>query len=311
MRKTARMDEKTADRWSECLQAVVLTLSDSQLVTGNAMLVSAIYLMNNGTMVVYHFNTVTNLAWLSGNTHLLSLLAIRALLNRDAKVPRAHSIIHEDILKYFRISLMLLLAVLLLYCTWISGYTRWYTTENIHCPVLCTKKHLQATQDISGEPRKWLIVTFVLVLSGYPFAVLFAFTRPVGQLRGKLLPFYQKLTNRKRHSLIIWLINRLLCSLVMVWLSDLEDMLEGIVWFVLGTYWTIKDRNDIKNWTFDVKGFEDDLLMPSEEWKKLGQLGFGQLVPLFLLLLPLLSLIESWKGIQVNVHFLDQYLHLC
>jgi len=89
----------------------------------------------------------------------------------------------------------------------------------------------------------------------------------------------------------------LFCWIVTFWLSDLEDILEGTVWFILGVYSTVSDRDFIQGEKFDVTG---QLTMPSNEWDKLKSFRFGQLVPLFLLSLPLLSFVESWRGESRN-----------
>lgn len=62
----------------------------------------------------------------------------------------------------------------------------------------------------------------------------------------------------------------------------MEDMVEGIAWIIFGLYVLVIDRrNLVKNATF---GYDDMLIMPSEEWETLGTFGFGQVVALLLLL---------------------------
>ena len=69
-------------------------------------------------------------------------------------------------------------------------------------------------------------------------------------------------------------------------------LLDGVVWFALGIYWTVTDRAFIHD-DFYPNGTPT---MSAKEWASLGSFGFGQLMPLLLLLLPILTVIESWKS---------------
>lgn len=289
------MSKDRANRWSECLRDVVLTLSDSQLVTGIAILASAIKLMNDGTIVVYHFNLVIDLAWFSSNTHLLSLLVITSFMDGEEDYNtalRGHAFTHNDILRYVRV-LMVILAALLLYCSYVSGFSDWY--DQMNCPALCIKNQLQANKsNLGGCPLQWMIVNFVLVLSSYPFYIIGTFPVLRQLIRDFFRPRFESLKNKDNCSTPIRWLNYGLCGFVAFWFSDLEAILELIAWFALGMYWTIGDRYRIRS---PATSFPNGTpLISDSEWNLLGSFGFGQMVPLFLLLLPLLTLIESWKG---------------
>ncbi|CAM1509670.1 Fc.00g000050.m01.CDS01 [Cosmosporella sp. VM-42] len=60
-----------------CLYDLVLSLSDTQLVTGIAMLSAAVVKLHQNSITVYHFSTVADLAWLSSGVHILTLLIMR------------------------------------------------------------------------------------------------------------------------------------------------------------------------------------------------------------------------------------------
>lgn len=66
------------ERRSRALERFVLALSDQQLVTGLAVLIAGY--INRCTMSVYHFNIVTALAWFSSTTHLSTLAVLRVYL---------------------------------------------------------------------------------------------------------------------------------------------------------------------------------------------------------------------------------------
>lgn len=290
-----KIGEDRADCFAECIQSVVVSLSDTQLVTGIAMLASSLILTEDGSLVVYHFTLISDFAWLSANTHLLSLIAIRARINRKRPVSRTHSISHADVLKCIRISLMLLLATLLLYNSYVSAFEAW--DNNLNCPVKCIRP-LVSSDTIGGQRLTWLIVEYVLVLTDYPVAIFCVLERPTRLFRERCRPMYKSLLDPKLSCPRRWL-NRTIVGLVMFWLSDLESMIDGIVWFVLGMYWLINDRNFVKGAIFDTNTWQPVVptlkVMPQEEWEKLGSFGFGQLVPLFLLVLPLFTAIESWN----------------
>src|SRR5882757_4158817 len=125
LRKRMESREWDPDLYADCAKSLVETLSDQQLVTGVAVLVAAIKGLRDRSMSVYHFTIVTDLAWFSSNTHLFSLLVWRSYdvsakrhsEGREERRPRALRI---PII--IRVALMLLLAALLLYSCWVSGY---------------------------------------------------------------------------------------------------------------------------------------------------------------------------------------------
>jgi len=69
----------------------VLAFSDQQLVVGLAMPITSIYMFVHTTISVYHFSIVMDLAWLSSNTHLLSLLILRDYLSKKGKAKNRSS----------------------------------------------------------------------------------------------------------------------------------------------------------------------------------------------------------------------------
>ncbi|KAF2116514.1 hypothetical protein BDV96DRAFT_611834 [Lophiotrema nucula] len=74
---------------SAIFSKVLLGLNDSQLFTGTAVQIVAI--IQHCSISVYHFQIITELAFLSTITHLLTLIALRSYFvqNRKSNVPRA------------------------------------------------------------------------------------------------------------------------------------------------------------------------------------------------------------------------------
>ncbi|RMJ20148.1 hypothetical protein CDV36_000151 [Fusarium kuroshium] len=126
------------DKIESTIFSFVLSLADMQLVTGIAMLSAAIIKLHdeNDEIAIYHFSMVTNLAWFSSTVHLLTLLAIRTKAIGSMKRQyrrkwpgqkaslrhrRARAVIGWGGDLIVRIISMLILAALLLYCSYVSG----------------------------------------------------------------------------------------------------------------------------------------------------------------------------------------------
>lgn len=281
-----------SNRVADCAYAGVLALSDTQLVFGFAALSAGLRLMNKGTLDAYHFLIITDLAWLSSNTHLLSLIAIRSYWNRHPRHKTTWWPESRDIARYVRICLMLAVLALLLYATWFTGWENFYS--DINCPMRCIAP-LVKPGTMSGTPRKWVIFTYIFTLTNYPLSVLFATQRPISWLREIFRPLYHKQLDKTRWSQPRLFLNRLFIGAITLWVSDFEDLVEQPIWFGIGMYSLIDDRNAIRGSASIVDGISYPI-MPSAEFEKMGVLGFGQLVPLFMLLLLPLALLDAWKG---------------
>ena len=282
--------------YSEILFDVVVTLSDQQLVTGIAMLLAGIIGIRDGSpgsMSVYHFSLVSDLAWLSSNTHLASLLVVRAYRNsrkpedqREDQNP--NTIITGNrfggfLPRTIRIILMAVQAMLLLYCSYRLGYIGIYV--QFRCPIACTDPKISG-----GVPRDWKIVNFVFILYSYPLQILQSFETPSEYWNQRLRPkivdskslpstsTQQKGNWKSKARRLVW------PGLWYFLASEAVEIAQLIVWFVLGIYWVTGDR---------VAGQQ---VMEPGEIETENRLGFGQLVPLVLLILPLIQFLDSYEG---------------
>jgi len=86
----------------EALSRFILTLSDQQLVTGLAILVGAV--ANQRILSVYEFSVALSLAWFSSTTHLATLDAL------------AEYFVEHGVVRNWRVGGMLSLLILLIYC---------------------------------------------------------------------------------------------------------------------------------------------------------------------------------------------------
>jgi hypothetical protein len=98
---TASSKEKFREARKQGITQFILALSNQQLVTGLAILISGV--ANQKQLSGYEFSVVLCLAWFSSTTHLATLDALRTYL-------RSHSSIRE-----IRVCAMVLVLVLLLY----------------------------------------------------------------------------------------------------------------------------------------------------------------------------------------------------
>jgi hypothetical protein len=273
-----------ATAWSNMLYGTIMALSDQQLITGIAILSAAIRSLKMRSITVYHFNMVMNMAWFSSNVHLLSLCVMRSFLySSQITNVLSHARSHAVLPRVLRIIAMLVLAGLLLHCSSVSGYELW--DNNPNCPALCITRGRRA-----GHPHRQMIVTYIFVIQSYTTQIA-RVTPAIERLFSERIgPMIQKLddnalTRSDKRSCIKSVYRGMRwVALVIFWFftSDLEFMLEMVAWYIIGLFWTFSDRRD------GHKHMEE-----SELWKE-NHIGFGQLVPLLLIVLGTLAGMEAY-----------------
>ena len=112
-----------SEKWIKAVESAVLALSDQQIVTGLAILVSAYSQFQCG-LAVYHWQVTVDLAWFSSITHLTTLTCLRTYLQQ------------RGALKLLRVVFMTITAVILA-CA--LGSTGFLSTGgvNINLPAQC------------------------------------------------------------------------------------------------------------------------------------------------------------------------------
>ncbi|EWG52222.1 hypothetical protein FVEG_11015 [Fusarium verticillioides 7600] len=160
------------------LYSFVITLADTQIITGMAILCTVIIELHRKEISVYHFMTATNLAWLTSGVHILTLYAIRVETHGGLGSKAVHYQLNDRALykkdqltsslgadMTCRIFAMLVLAALLLYCTWINGAGEWdnYDERLASCAIGMKK---------AGSPLSWMIASYVLLIQGYTIQCL-------------------------------------------------------------------------------------------------------------------------------------------
>ncbi|KAK0672357.1 hypothetical protein QBC41DRAFT_362492 [Cercophora samala] len=273
-----------------CATDLVISLSDTQLVTGLAVLVGALASVyrsdHDEPMSVYHFTIASDLAWFSSTTHLSSLLVLRYHPRISAKKGHRPSHIRPWTVRLpltIRLVLMIVFAGLLLWATTLGGYECWYSI--MACPAKCTLTH-----PWGGEPETWVAVNTVLIVYGYSTHMLELSVTVrkywLDHLRAHVLtPDNKAPVPRLKQGLAGMAISTARMLLFWFWNvlgSDICDVLEMMVWFSLGCFWIAEDRR----W--------GQAEMESEHRQAENRLGYGQLIPIVLLLLPLIAVVESY-----------------
>ena len=76
-------------KWTKATTAALLTYSDTQVITGIAILLAGYWQTSCG-ISVYHWEVITNLAWFSSVTHIATLTSLREYFQRRSTLAYCH-----------------------------------------------------------------------------------------------------------------------------------------------------------------------------------------------------------------------------
>ncbi|KAH8899080.1 hypothetical protein GQ53DRAFT_817283 [Thozetella sp. PMI_491] len=291
---------------------VVLSLSDTQLVTGIAMLIAALIRLAKGLITVYHFSIVTDLVWLASSTHGLSLMVVRSFdesvkpERRDSDPSRRSRLRASQFAKWVRAILMLCMAGMLFACCFITGYVYWY--DEFRCPANCTLDS-DTWYLKGGVPLQWMVVNFVFILWDYTIGIFMLIRLWREWWISNVRPLFSSNFNEPDFEPGSWKAGwagvplRLLAShkwprviLKCVWHffgSEFTSFLQTIAWFSLGIYWIFGQIPD----QLQDRPLGHSLMENPDEQKAEDEItGFGQLIPIVLLLIPILQLFEAYAA---------------
>ncbi|ETN44353.1 uncharacterized protein HMPREF1541_10533 [Cyphellophora europaea CBS 101466] len=284
------------DFWFQVFYRFALSLSDTQLVSGLAVISTALIRMATGELSTYHFNIIQDLAWLSNNSHLLSLHLIRAWIEQQEQSHPASTTLQarhaSQLGAYFglrmtRFVLMSVMLALMLTIVIFSG-SRWMYSY-FECPASCTAfRWPGSTSEAGGSPQQWMITNIVLLSWAYSSTMVY--------LLGPTAESWRQVKHAAR-PVLVKLDRRLLDGLQYLWDffgSTLFESAFQITWFGLGVHWLTDDWRSgqrLLQHPADIPGYLDcEPIMGGEAgW------GFGQVFPLFMLLLPLMTLLEAFE----------------
>lgn len=114
--RVLRVRSQTSPVWTRVLERVVLMFSDQQIVTGIAILVAGY--SEHCTISVYHYQIVVYLAWLSSGTHLVTVTVLRKYLREEATM------------RTWRVAGMLVIFVLLVVALFPMNASDWSELAN-------------------------------------------------------------------------------------------------------------------------------------------------------------------------------------
>lgn len=265
-------------RWREVIEIVTLNLSDQQLVTGLAILIAGYYEALTNGLSVYHWNIVVYLAWMSSAVHIASLTLLKDVFNKRPK------------LRNIRVAGMMLLLGLLTAAMWPLRRA----SVPIGTPVRCLwnsrpwNAFLDPVEDEAASLDLSWVVSIVMLISAYIWKLSQLFSSSRGWVRQWLVAKPQAAMERAmrralldprakwqtRPAYFFWMY----CyTISVVYAETAESFAAAIVYLCLalarGAICIFYKRGSVPA---DVKDGESALT-------------FGQLVPLFLLILPALS----------------------
>jgi hypothetical protein len=255
---------------------MVMALSDQQLVTGLAILIAAyVKLSLWNDISVYHFTITMDLAWFSSNTHLFSLIVLREWLRgRELMQPVTLRSGKEGFpaMRVFVSLFMVTIAIGLIAGSVIQSYQYWYSAYTCQLQYAI----LDLPNNIGGDQRVWTIVNIVLISYSYPRTILPLLFNGLDDICQDQIDKRPTRASPPREWLRNWYKWIFVVDQSLVW-----GLVEQFVWYGIGCWSLISD-------VMEGRVALDD---NSE-----AQWGFGQTVPVMLLLLPFLSAWEAYHG---------------
>lgn len=271
-----------------------MTLSDQQLVTGIAILAASFKLLNEGTITAYHFTIARDLAFFSSNAHLLSLLALWNYWGSERKTSRligGNRRFPVPFVTKWRFFAMLVFLGLLIAATWHTAYGLW--DEWASCPARCIPK---GRSNMGGEPLGWAVASTYFMVVQYTSYAMAIGERILGRaktLRNHTHKFDDAMTKRLKASPAALLMYKAVRGLAVLWrwfnFSEFIELLEMMAWFLANCYWVSQNRAAAE----DVFGHS---AQGRKERAREGEWGFGQIVPVLLLMLPVMVFSGTYHG---------------
>ncbi|KUI72455.1 hypothetical protein VM1G_07645 [Cytospora mali] len=138
---------------AKSLYDVILSLSDTQLVTGTAMLVAALYKLNEtGSISIYHLSIVEDSCFIIPSIHSFTFFALRTRTESSesasedtgqARRRKKPTGIEWSLI--LRVALTLSLNVMLFYIRWTSAYVDWDSKSKGHSTMGVEESSLEDT----------------------------------------------------------------------------------------------------------------------------------------------------------------------
>ena len=288
------LSDETRRHWLGILEKILLGLSDTQLLTGIAILTAGYV---KCSISVYHSNIVADLAWFASGTHLSSLSILK------------HYLCEHPATKWLRVFLLLVALGLLLSVALYQGKADWYDSDII--PAQCL--FAEGLGNIGGYPAFWMGLNIIFVVLGYGGSIADLFPEHI-HASSAIIRGYIRIMEKTRDVIKTCLRNihsQLGKSIVMagavIGLSALALAVLSITWTIMYLFYLLMDSY-LVIFIFEIFWFVYGLINLNSDmkygqsWMSLDdmvverQWGFGQFVPMFLLLLPMMNAWETWYG---------------
>ncbi|KAF7348963.1 hypothetical protein MVEN_01417000 [Mycena venus] len=272
-----RRFETARERFTSLFFPLVFTLGDTQLITGLAVLISGWIRLRAG-LSVYHFTVIADLAWMASDTQLVAFFALFQCVRSTPHWRRDALDIDIEPYVYLPSRLcrafgMLCMFTMLFVASVILSDRAWW--DCVSLPAIGFFSHLNP----GGSRLVWSIFNYSMLIWGYSAALIPLF-RPTYRAYEAIkcaimiiIPCGGAWPHRARQ--ILRGVQEFLVSMVF-------DAVFTAIWFGIGTWSIISDR---------AQGSDVDLCTADNteaEW------GFGQLVPMVLLGLPLLGALDAY-----------------
>lgn len=289
-------------KWNNALEAAVITFSDTQVLTGLAILLCG-YIQLPFGISVYHWQVVVALAWFSSLTHLLTLASLRGYLQKRFKMAVCRAI-------FMGCVIILLTAALVP-----TGYINQYETTAMAIPARCLfsrRGRLEAdhTRDALNTFNTPVItLSIIFLVLNYIIKVIRLF-KTVHELSQKL---FKSIKSRRELDEFIPIIR--FWDIVIALVKSIAVLREAFCEIGSSKLWEVRILKE-KQCCLSKLILLDKLFLMlialawgtlrliglrigtklQEEWKW----GFGQILPILLLFLPLWSVYEQLFG---KLHF--------
>ena len=235
---------KSTGVWAPTIRKGIMMISDQQLITGIAVLAGAYSQLRCGKISAYHWQLIVYLAWFSSLTHLTTLTVLRQYF-------REH-----PTLRAWRVSLMLIVALLLAVALLPTGRIDWLSIDSGTfaggVPASCAFRDLGPDKYEPHSTSTMAMSLFVLftsytsrIVKLFPHADAFAQTwlrtKPGGIMK-RALDRLRKRGDSEGAARVWRLAHLLLLSLYLVFRATFE-IFGSMLWEVCFIYSTLVIRS--------------------------------------------------------------------